>query len=427
MHELSKSTSPTREVVITGLGVISPIGIGKTAFWNSLYAGRSGVRPVSAFDTSGTPVRLGAEVVEFDPKEYVKQRKSLKVMARDIHFAVAAAEMAYQDSCLSGSTVDPERFGVVFGADMIQCQPEDVADAYRHCMVEGRFDFRRWGQGALPEVFPLWMLKYLPNMPACHIAIAYDARGPNNTHSLCEVSSLLAVAEAARAIERGQADVMLVGGTGSRIHPTTWVRNALAEVSTRDDDPAAVSRPFDAHRDGFVNGEGAAVFVLESIQHAQARGARVLARVIGQASAFEAPRAGRPVEGTAIRAVLSGALRSSGLKPGEIGHVNAHGLSTVADDRAEARAIRAVLGDVPVTAPKSLFGNLGAGSGAVEMAASLLAFEHDLVPSTLNYEYPDPECPVNVIHGKPLAGATATALLVNRAPMGQSAALVIAR
>jgi 3-oxoacyl-[acyl-carrier-protein] synthase II len=334
--------------------------------------------------------------------------------------------MAYRDACLTSSNIDPERLGVVFGADMIQCQPQDVEAAYRRCLVEGRFDFGRWGPEALPEVFPLWMLKYLPNMPACHIAIAQDARGPNNTHSLGEVSSLLAVAEAARAIERGQADVMITGGTGSRIHPTTWVRNSLAEVSTHAGDPEAVSRPFDARRSGYVNGEGAAAFILESREHAQARGAGVLARVAGQASAFEPPLAGHPVEGTAIRAVLAAALRRSGLGPGEIGHVNAHGLSSVADDRAEAQAIRAVLGDVPVTALKSLFGNLGSGAGAVEMAATLLAFEHGLVPATRNYEYPDADCPVNVIHCQPLAGAARTALLVNRSPMGQSAAVVLA-
>lgn len=426
MHVLSNSTPSAREVVITGLGVISPIGTGQGDFWNSLCAGRSGVRRVTSFETTGLQVTWGAEVIDFDAKAFVKLRKSLKVMARDIQLGVAAAGMAYQDARLTSSSVDPERIGVEFGADMIQCQPESTADAFRNCMVDGRFDFRRWGAEAMSQISPLWMLMYLPNMSACHIAIAHDARGPNNTHSVGEASSLQAVAEAARIIEGGRADVMIAGGTGSRIHPTTWVRSSLLDVCTHTDDPETASRPFDLHRNGFVNGEGAAAFILESRQHAQARGARVWARVVGLASAFEAPLAGRSVEGTAIRAVLSGALLSAGLKPGDVGHVNANGLSTLVEDRAEARAIREVLGDVPVTAPKSLFGNLGSGTGAVEMAASLLAFEHGLVPATRNYEYPDPDCPVNVVHGQPLAGASSTAMLLNRWYTGQSVAIVLA-
>jgi 3-oxoacyl-[acyl-carrier-protein] synthase II len=348
-------------------------------------------------------------------------------MAPGIQFAVAAADMAFQDAGLTDSNADPDRLGVAFGADMIQGHPDEVTTAYRRCLVDGRFDFNRWGAESMAEINPLWMLKYLPNMAACQITIALNARGPNNTHSLGGVASISAIAEAARDIERAAADVMISGGTGSRIHPTTAVLDSLCEVSTSVRDPETVSRPFDAHRDGYVNGEGAAAFILESREHADARGARILARVASQASAFEPPAPDREREGTAIRAVLIAALERSGLGPSEIGHVNANGLSTLADDRTEARAIRTVLGDTPVTAIKSLIGNLGSGAGAVEMAASLLAFEHNEVPATRNYDDPDPECPVNVIHGKPLGGAAPTALLLNHSSGGQSAALVLTK
>jgi 3-oxoacyl-[acyl-carrier-protein] synthase II len=418
--------SPENEVVITGLGVVSPIGIGIEAYWTAMLDLRSGVRPLTHFDPVALPLKIGAEVLGFDPKEYVKPRKSLKVMARDIQFGVTAADMACESAGLSPGTVEPERMGVVFGAEMMQCEPSDVAAAFRGCLVDGKFDFARWGTAAFEQIYPLWMLKYLPNMPACHIAIAHDARGPNNTIALGDVSSLLAIAEAARVIRRGHADVMVTGGTSSRVHPTTWVRHCISEFSRRSDDPAGASRPFDADRDGAVHGEGAAAFILERRTFAEARGARILARVVGQASAFESRHNGKPYCGQGIRHSIREALRKADLAAGDLGHVNAHGLSTTRDDAAEAQAIRAELGDVPVTAPKSVFGNLGAGGGAVEMLASVMALTQGVVPATLNYQRPDEVCPVNVIHRQPLRDAKPLALLLNQAATGQAAALVLA-
>jgi 3-oxoacyl-[acyl-carrier-protein] synthase II len=415
-----------RDIVITGLGIVSPIGIGGDAFWTALRHGTSGVRPLSLFDAQGLPVTYGAEVTGFDPKQFVKPRKSLKVMSRDIQFGVSAADMACGQAGLSPGAIDPERFGVVFGADMILCPLDDVEAAYRSCMVDGRFDFRRWGQHAMAQLYPLWMLKYLPNMPACHIAINYDARGPSNSLATAEVSSLLAIAEASRIIERGLADVMVAGGTSSRIHPTTYVRAVLCDTARQGQDPKTASRPFDADRTGAVYGEGSAAFVLESRRHAEARGVKIFGRVLGYASGFEPRVNGSPLKGTAIRATIENSLRCAELEPGDIGHVNANGISTILDDRAEAQAIRQVLGDVPVTAPKSYFGNLGAGTGAVEMAASVLGFVNNEVPRTLNYERRDPQCPVNVVHGEPLRGAKGTAVILNQASTGQSAAVVIA-
>ena len=380
---------------------------------------------MSLFDSDQMPVRFGGEVDDFEPKQYVKPRKSLKVMSRDIQFAYTAADLACLDAKLDAGSVDPERLGVVLGADMMYCDLGEIADAYRGCMVDGTFDFSRWGERAFDEMHPLWLLKYLPNMPACHVGIARDARGPTNSITLAEASSLLAVAEGMRAIERGKADAMIVGGAGSRLHPTSLAFRSDRLLSHRNDDPTRACRPFDAHRDGMVNGEGAGVFVIESRTHAEARGAKIIARLLGYANHCEPPTNGRPPEGTAIRASITGALRAAGLKADQIGHVNAHGLSTPDHDRVEAQAIHDCLGDVWVTAPKSFFGDLGAGTGAVEMAASLVAIEDQRVPVTLNYEQSDPLCPVNVVHGEAQAVESSTALVMNQTTMGQAVTVAI--
>src|SRR5262245_51189311 len=192
MPAANQNSSP-REVVITGLGVVSPIGIGIDAFTDSLRAGRSGVRPIQLFDASGFPVRIVAEVVDFDPKAYVRPRKSLKVMSREIQFGFAAADMAMAAAVLQQGQAEPDRFGVVFAAEMIYCGLDELEAVYRRSMAEGKFDFGRWGEAMMSEMYPLWLLRNLPNMVACQIAIVHDARGPNNTISLSDVSSLLAV------------------------------------------------------------------------------------------------------------------------------------------------------------------------------------------------------------------------------------------
>ncbi|NIP84682.1 MAG: beta-ketoacyl-[acyl-carrier-protein] synthase family protein [Planctomycetales bacterium] len=420
--------SPQREVVITGMGVISPIGIGLDAFWDALQAGRSGIGELTAFDNRNCPCKLAGQVDDFDPKQYVRPRKSLKVMCRDIQLGFAAADMAVGDSGLKEAAVDPERVGVIFGADLMYCEVEEIVDPMRSCMVNGKFEFARWGSQALSEMYPLWLLKYLPNMPACHIGIAHDARGPNNSITLGDVSSLQALTEAVRVIQRNQADVIIAGGTSSQIHPTCIdfrLRNQLTHRCPSP--PSTACRPFDADRDGTVPGEGAASFVLESRAHAQQRGARILGRILGYGSTFQPPtRQGSPPEGQAIRAGIQAALAAAGLRPADIGHVNANGIATIEGDRTEAQAIRDVLGDVPVTAPKSFFGDIGAGGGAVEAVASLLGLAHGEIPVTLNYQQPDAECPVNVVHGQSQPLGKPVALLLNQAQMGQAVAVLIA-
>ncbi|HUT11087.1 MAG TPA: beta-ketoacyl-[acyl-carrier-protein] synthase family protein [Thermoguttaceae bacterium] len=418
------------EVVITGVGVVSPIGIGNEAFWTSLFEGRSGVRRLDLFDQTdieglGLPPPFGADVADFDPKQYVRPRKSLKVMSREIQLAFAAADLACVDAGLPDRPIDPERLGIVFGADMLPCDLSELTPAFRGCLVEGEFDYDLWGKTSMAEMYPLWMLKYLPNMPACHIGIAQDARGPNNSLTLGEVSSLSAVAEGVRVIERGHADAIIAGGTGSRIIPGSWIRAEVLGVSYRDDDPTTIMCPFDARRDGTISGEGAGAFILERRSHAEARGARILARVLGFASTFESCPNGRPLQGRAIRSAIAGALADAGLAADAVGHVNAHGASTVLDDRIEARAIHDAMGDVPVTAPKSYFGNLAAGTGAVEMAASVLGLQQGLIPQTLNYRQPDPQCPVQVVRDRPMPTDRTTAMILNHVRSGQAVALLL--
>ena len=414
------------EIVVTGVGVVSPIGIGNDAFWASLRAGQSGIAAVPYLQGTPFPVPFGGEVRDFDGKLYVTPRKSLKVMCREIQFGFSAAALAIQDAALAAGHVDPDRFGVVYGANMYYGEIDEVEPAYQKSIVDGQFHFDLWGERGMPALFPLWMLKYLPNMTACHIGIAHNAHGPNNTINLGEAASLLAMIEAVHVLRRGCADVMIVGGADSRLNITPMLYRGDGNLSHRRDNPAAASRPFDAGRDGMVNGEGAGAFVLETRRHAEARGAKIYARILGCACGFETPSNGHAATGAGVRQSITAALRSANLQPADIGHVNANGVSTIADDRLEAQAIRDVLGDTPVTALKSYFGNLGAGTGVVEMAGSILSFAAGEVPRTLNYEQPDPACPVNVIHGEPLAGSAPVALIVKRSGTGQVAAIVAA-
>ncbi len=418
----------THDVVITGVGVVSPIGIGRDRFWAALTEGRSGVKPIRAFAEAGLPVCIGAEVEQFDPKEYVRPRKSLKVMCRDAQLGMAAATLACQDAGLKAGCVDPLRYGIVLGADRISNTLADSEAMYRRCVVQQRFDFDRWGTEGLAVCPPLCFLKVLPNMIASHISIAQDAQGPNNTIHQTDVSALVALSEAARTVRYGRADVMIAGAASSQMNPFDCVRRcALGFLSSQQQDPEAAMRPFDASRNGQVWGEGAAVFILENERHATARGAQIMARVLGWSSTCETPSRRRGPRRSGLCRAIDASLQQAGLTARSLGHVNAHGASTIRDDRIEARSLHDVLPSVPVTAPKSYFGNLGAASGAVEMAASVLSLDAGLVPPTLNYERPDPQCaPLQVIHGEPVAASIPSALLVNRTSIGQAAAVLLA-
>jgi 3-oxoacyl-[acyl-carrier-protein] synthase II len=419
--------SAAPKAVITGVGVVSPIGLGREAFWQALRSGQNGIRKVTTVDLGTLPVKFGGQIEGFDAKKHVKPRKAIKLMCRDVELGFAAATMAYEDAGLDGDQLDSERFGIIFGSEMLYGLPHELRDLFHNSVTEKGFDIRQFGGRILPDLFPLWMLKYLPNMAACHVGIALQAYGPTNTIVQGEASSLLALIEAVSVIERGWADVMITGGTGNRLKPVSLVHLSDQLWSHRDDDPAAASRPFDAERDGMVNGEGSGAFVIESAAHAEARGANILARVVGHGSAIDPRSFGQPFLGLGIRRSIEWALRAADCTSADVDHINAHGLSSVADDPVEAQAIQAVAADVPVTAPKSYFGNLGAGSGAVEMAASVLALANGEVPYTRNYEHPDTACPVNVIHKRTKPVEKPIALALNQSQTGQAVAVAMAR
>jgi 3-oxoacyl-[acyl-carrier-protein] synthase II len=275
-------------------------------------------------------------------------------------------------------------------------------------------------------MYPLWMLKYLPNMPACHVGIAHDARGPCNTVSVGDASGLLALEEAARTILSGKTDAMIVGGAHSRVHAWIVLRASVDQQTPYHGPAELASKPFDRRRDGLVNGEGAAALMLETRQHAEARGAKILARLLGCGSAYEPyPQSGRRT-GSAVARSIQKALDVAGLKPEDVGHVNAHAASTTVGDAVEAQGIRSALGDTPVVAYKSYFGNLGTGSGIVELVASILSLHHGVLPPTLNYEEPDPECPVNVVHGEAQQDLPPVFVKLSQSFTGQAAAAVLA-
>lgn len=433
-------SSTQRRVVITGMAVISPLGNSKEALWEALEAGRSGVGPLTMLPAGTLPVSVAAEarqfqgvIDDFGPLEKDQKkaiRKGLKVMCRECQMAVAAAQRALHDAGLAPGKYDPCRTGVNFGSDYMLTLPDEFTEGIIECLGEdGQFDFSRWAPQGMPKMSPLWLLKYLPNMPASHIAIYNDLRGPNNSLTHREAASNLAVTEAFQTIARGQADIILAGATGTRLHPMKTVHVVQQEeVASGNGDPAKVSRPFDRKRTGMVLGEGAGTVVLEELGSAQARGATVYAEVVGGASSSVADRNLVARRDQAMANALAAALRNAGLRPEDIGHLHAHGLSTRTGDVEEAWAIHQVFGDrgtpLPVTAAKSYFGNLGAGSGLVELVAGVMALRHGGLFPILNYEDPDPECPVA---GVAEAGADPGASFVNLnvTPQGQASAVIV--
>jgi 3-oxoacyl-[acyl-carrier-protein] synthase II len=378
---------------------------------------------------------FGGEIEDFgtlqkDQKRTI--RKGLKVMCREIQMGVAAAQRALNDAGLSLGDYDSDRTGVVYGSDYILTEPEEFTEGVRSCLTpEHDFDFGRWAEEGMPKVTPLWLLKYLPNMPASHIAIYNDLRGPNNSITLREASSNLAIAEAYCTIVRGNADTVIAGATGTRLHPLRTVHVALQEeLAQGDAAPEKLCRPFDLNRCGMVLGEGAGAVVVEELASAQARGAQILGEVTGFASSAVTDRRGVGDIGKAIHNVLRQALAKAGMTADEVGHLNAHGLSTRAADEAEANAIQAVFGarkrPLPVTAVKSYMGNLGAAGGMVELIASALALGKGQLFPILNYETPDPRCPITAVRSLEESPGDSF-ISVSVTPQGQASAAVIRR
>ncbi len=424
-----------RQVVVTGIGVISPIGIGCDEFRRRLLAGEGGISRITIFPYLASPGNAGAEVREFNDQTarstfLRKQRKSIKVMCREIQLGVASATQALEDSQLQPDQVDHERFGVEFGANLMFTPPASLLDACLACTNgDGQFHGEMWATHGLENLEPLWLLKYLPNMPACHIGILADAQGPSNSLTLEEASGNLVIAEARGVIRRHAADVMFAGATGTRVHPLKSIHAALSgEFSPSNGPPERRCRPFDRNRSGQVIGEGACTFLLEEREHAERRGAKIYATILGTGGSCVVRRDGRPDPRRAMANAIRSALRDAGLQPEDIGHVNAHGAATKQSDIDEALALRDALGDyalkVPVTALKSYFGNAGSGCGSLELAGSLLCLQQGVVPPTLNFETPDPECPLSVVHGEPLPVDNRVVLKINVTRTGQAAAVI---
>ncbi|NIP85846.1 MAG: beta-ketoacyl-[acyl-carrier-protein] synthase family protein [Planctomycetales bacterium] len=405
-----ESQFANRRVVITGVGVVSPLGNSPDALWTGLSTGQSGVGGIDEFPCGADRVCYGAAAREFAGKiddfgalEKNQQkmiRKALKLMCRETMMGVAVAQAALQDASLGSGDFDPERSGCVFGSDYMLTMPDDFVAGIKTCQDgQGHFTYPRWGSEGMPQVTPLWLLRYLPNMPASHIAIYNDLRGANNSLTLREAASNAALGEAAFTIARNHAEMMIAGATGTRLHPMNAIHAMQQEeVAAAEVEPARASRPFDRDRTGMVLGEGAGAVVLEELRAAEARGAKIYGEVVARASSTVASLAGVADRRQALANVIRELLRAAGATPDQIGHVHAHGISTRSGDVAEAEAIAEVLGTAPdarpVTAAKSYFGNLGAGSGMVELIASLLALSHGWLFPVLNYEHADPACPV---------------------------------
>jgi 3-oxoacyl-[acyl-carrier-protein] synthase II len=433
-----------RRVVVTGMGVVCPLGLDADTLWTALVEGKSGVGPIESFSPAGLPLKHAAEArcftgaigdfgeLESEPKKAI--RKGLKVMCRESQMAVAAAQRALSDTTDALAHHAPERFGCVFGSDYMLTIPEDFTASVAACRgADGAFDYDRWASDGLPKLNPLWLLKYLPNMPASHIAIFNDLRGPSNSLTLREASGHLAVGEAFVTIQRGMADIMVAGATGTRVHPMKTVHALQSEQVALDGEGAGIpstwSRPFDQRRRGMVLGEGAAVLILEELSAAEQRGARIYAEVVGHGAACATGPGAVGQRREALARAIRAAVNRGGIASDQLGHIHAQGLSTVAGDRAEAAALGDTLGEVasriPTVAAKGHFGNLGAGSGLVECVASILALGRGELFPLSNYEAPDADCPVRPSRrgdspGDAFVSAAAT-------PQGQAGALIIRR
>jgi 3-oxoacyl-[acyl-carrier-protein] synthase II len=433
-------TTKTR-VVITGMGVVSPLGCNLAQVWKNLDEQVSGIRKISSLPMQSLPFQSGGECTDFTGavEDYGVTEKSLqrsikkssKVMCREIEMGVAAAQKALIDSGLSAETRSPDRCGVLFGSDYILTRPEEFADGVRNCKDPQRlFHPDQWPVQGLPKVNPLWLLKYLPNMPNSHVAIFNDLRGPNNAITVREASMNLAVAESVAILQRGQADAMLVGATGSRIHPLRTAHVGLTEqMAGERSDPSQMARPFDISRDGMVVGEGAGALMLETLEFALQRGATIWGEIVGQGSSMVGPTAGRDNLRMAVAGALRASLRTGSERLGDRWHLHAHGLGTTLADASEALGISdaiGVYGDrVSVTCAKSFFGNLGAGAAAVELICSLLALKNDQLFPIKNLENPCPEATWRLARAGETAGQGF--VHVSLTQQGQASSLAVAK
>jgi 3-oxoacyl-[acyl-carrier-protein] synthase II len=433
-----------RRIAITGTGLAGPAG-DPHGFAAALRDGRSAVAPIARFDASGFPSHLGGEVpADFDPTESTRKdqrryiKKNRKVMARDIQLAIGVTCRAIVDTGLEVGEdeqplpgIDHTRFGMIYGTSFIPTTLEDLAQPVEAALCEGGVGLKDWGAKGIPQMFPLWLLKHLPNMHACHAGILWDSQGPSNSLTCSDAGALVALDEAVRILRRGAADLMLVGGAESRVCPLLLIRYALlGRLVTEDVEPAKASRPFDRDALGWVAAEAAVAVVLEDLDMAEARGARLLGEVLGTGvgTTTAGINACDP-DGAAVAAAVRRALDDAGVEPGDLAAVWAHGTGLAEQDRSEAAGLAAALGDaadgVPVTATKGVTGHIGAASGLADLSAAFVLAEDGIVPPILNCDQPDPEVRLNLVTGRAAELAGDLVLVTTNAVGGQTAAAVV--
>jgi 3-oxoacyl-[acyl-carrier-protein] synthase II len=389
-----------RQVVITGIGVVSPLGIGAETFWKNLLAGTSAVQRIDAWDPSGFPSQIGGQappykIGDFVPKSY---RKATKVMARDIELAVIAADGAFKDAGLSSKAysdapdINPSRFGCNIGAGLISTDLNELTSAMstsRRAQAADELDLKQWGNSGMNQLTPLWLLKYLPNMLACHVTIVHGLKGPSNTLTCADASSHLAIGEAFRTIQRGDADLAICGGAESKINPMGLVRQCLLKrVTQRNDQPQQAVRPFDRDAAGTAVAEGGGLFILEERDHARARGAKIYAELAGFGASQDVYDIVNPdPDGRAYAKAIQNALIDANLPPAAVNLLIPHGLGIPTHDRAELSGLLQVFGgglqSIGFSPIKAQTGNLAAGSGQ-DAAAAVLALHHDMIPPAVN-------------------------------------------
>jgi 3-oxoacyl-[acyl-carrier-protein] synthase II len=382
---------PRRRVVITGIGALTPIGMGVEGLWEGLRRRESAVQTISRFDASPFRTRIAAQVNDFEPADYM-DRQRVKRTERYAQFSIAASRMALDDAGIDPLAEDPDRVGVQMGSAL-------GGVAY------GEGQFTSYVQNGVRGVDPMLALAVFNGAASCNVAIEFGFTGPNSTNGMSCASGAIAVGDAWRAIRDGDADVMLAGGVETPLAPLCYGAFAIIRaMSTRNDDPARASRPFDRERDGFVMGEGATVLVLEEYHRAKARGARIYAEVLGYGTSNDAHHmtAPRPDGAQAARAMAT-ALKTGGVAPEQVDYVNAHGSSTPLNDSTESRIIRQVLGEhadrAVVSGTKGYHAHCLGATGAIEAAITALAIQRGWVPPTLNLEEPGEECDLSYATG----------------------------
>jgi 3-oxoacyl-[acyl-carrier-protein] synthase II len=374
---------------MTGAGAVTPVGNTAEEFWASLLAGRSGIGPITRFDASQMPTRIAGEIKGFDPLKYIDKKDDRK-FDRFLKYAVACAVMAVEDAGLKADRVDATRFGVLVGSGIGGI--ETLLEQYAILTEKGP-----------DRVSPFFVPMIIVNMASGVISMRFGARGPNSSVVTACATGNHAIGDAMRIIQRGDADVMIAGGAEAIIIPLTIAGFCqMKAMSTRNDDPTKASRPFDAERDGFVCGEGGGLVVLESLEHARAREARIYAEVVGYGMTGDAHHMTAPdPEGDGAARAMAAALRDAALEPSSVGYINAHGTSTPYNDKFETIAIKRVFGDhakkLAVSSTKSMTGHLLGAAGGIEAIATAFALHHGMLPPTMNYEKPDPDCDLDYI------------------------------